>query len=422
MDGRRTDAGQSLVVVALSLVAILGFAGLAIDMGMLRYQKRLQQSAADASALAGASNLPPNTGWVVGAENAAATNGFTDTGGGQVSNCTGAGAAVGTVCVQVNNPPASGPHAGNSNYVEVLVAAVHPDYFMPIFGVKHSSVVARAVAGNLGSGSGCVFALNPNGGGIQGLNTNGAATLNAPNCGVVDNGDFNTKGNALTINADWLSVSGNYIKTGNGGSLACGATPNACPAVNAPAASDPLQYLTPPCSPCSGGAALNASGTVNPGTYTSISVGPGNVIFSPGVYVIDGSGGLSIGANATVTGNGVTFYFTNGGTFTSVGTPSIQLSAPNSGSYTGILFYQDPNDTTGPSLGGDSSSFYQGALYFPAADLTFFGNGAFNGNAAYTIIDAGAVALSGHPNLTVNATYSGLPGGVSIIKNAVLSE
>jgi hypothetical protein len=417
----RNDSGQSLVVVAISLVAILGFAGLAIDMGVLRYERRLQQSAADAAAIAGASNLPPNTGWIAGAQNAAATNGFKDNSGGQVSKCTGSGAAVGTVCVQVNNPPASGPHTGNSSYLEVLVAAVHPDYFMPIFGVNHSSVVARAVAG-MGNGTGCVFALNPNGAGIQGLNTNGAATLNAPNCGIVDNGDFSTKGNALTINADWLSVSGRYAKSGNGGSIACGATPNSCPTINAPAASDPLQYLTPPCSPCSGGGALNASGTVSPGTYTSISVGPGNVVFSPGVYIIDGSGGLSIGANATVTGTGVTFYFTNGATFNSVGTPSIKLSAPNSGAYPGILFYQDPTDIIGPSLGGDSSSFYQGALYFPGAQLTFFGNGSFNGNAAYTIIDAAAIGLSGHPTVNVNADFSVLPGGLSIIKNVVLSE
>ena len=42
---------------AVGLVVLMGFAGLGIDMGMLRYQKRLQQTAADSGALAGANNL-----------------------------------------------------------------------------------------------------------------------------------------------------------------------------------------------------------------------------------------------------------------------------------------------------------------------------------------------------------------------------
>ena len=40
----KDESGQALLLVALSLVVILGFAGLAIDVGQLRYaQLRLQQ-------------------------------------------------------------------------------------------------------------------------------------------------------------------------------------------------------------------------------------------------------------------------------------------------------------------------------------------------------------------------------------------
>ena len=113
---RKSESGQALVLAALALVVLIGFAGLAIDMGVLRYQKRMQQSAADAAALAGASNLASKSGGVTaGAQNASATNGFTDTGGGQTSACTASNATVGTVCVQVNNPPLSGPHTSNAN-------------------------------------------------------------------------------------------------------------------------------------------------------------------------------------------------------------------------------------------------------------------------------------------------------------------
>src|ERR1700745_1799427 len=106
----KNQSGQALVGTAVAMVVLCGFAGLAIDMGTLRYQKRLQQTAADSGALAGASNLEFASGVATGAQNASAQNGYTDNAGGQVSSCTAAGAAIGTTCVQVNNPPLSGPH------------------------------------------------------------------------------------------------------------------------------------------------------------------------------------------------------------------------------------------------------------------------------------------------------------------------
>src|SRR5580704_6808961 len=54
MKAHSRESGQALLAAAFSLIVLLGAAGLAIDMGYLRYQKRLQQSAADSAALAGA--------------------------------------------------------------------------------------------------------------------------------------------------------------------------------------------------------------------------------------------------------------------------------------------------------------------------------------------------------------------------------
>ena len=61
---------------------------------------------------------------------------------------------MGTVCVQVNNPPLSGPHSSNAKYVEALVTVVQPTYFMKIFGVNSEAITARAVATNLSGGTG----------------------------------------------------------------------------------------------------------------------------------------------------------------------------------------------------------------------------------------------------------------------------
>lgn len=433
---RNPESGQALVFAALAMFVLIGFAGLAIDMGALRYQKRLQQTAADAAAIAGASNLASaSLGVKAGAQNAAATNGFTDNSGG--TTCTNNPGTLGCITVAVNNPPLSGPHASAADadkYVEVLVTVVQPTYFMKAVGIPSETITARAVATNVSGGgpnSGCLYTLGPPSSSIEGVNINGSATLNATTCGIDDNGDFNTKGNALTVNSATFGVSGDWDKKGPGGTVTCGPTQPSCPATNIPAATDPFSnQLTPPCNPCTGGGAWVAGD--GPGTYSSINIGPATVNFSPGVYIIDGSGGLSIGANATVcnqTGSGcsatgtpnagVTFYFTNGATLNMVGTPVVYLTAPGtSGQYPGILFYQDPADTTGPTIGGNSGSFFDGVLYFPTANVTFFGN-ASSVDAAMVVADA--LTLSGNPTINLQGA-AGLPTGVSFLTHAVLVE
>lgn len=447
------EAGQALLFTAIGLVVLMGFAGLAIDMGVMRYEKRLQQTAADAAAIAGANNLS-HGGVTVGAQNAAAANGFTDNGGGAVITCTTSGAAVGTVCVQVNNPPASGPHSGDHNYVEALVAAVHPTYFVKVVGINSTALTARAVATNLSGGpsSGCLYTLGAPSSSIEGVNINGSATLKAPNCGIVDNGNFNTKGNKLIVQASTFGTSGNWNASGPGGTVTCTA-PGPCPTTDMPAGTDPLSSLTPPCSSCGTGTTIKITGgscsgtgcgnvacvggacTIQPGNYSSITIGGSgpapNVIFAPGEYIIDGGGSnncsqacLNVPANATITGNGVMFYFTNSSTVNITGTPTINLTAPSSGPYAGVLMYQYPTDTNagpapqGPSLGGNNGSTFDGALYFPKDQVTFFGN-----NVSYSvgIVVSDSLALSGNPVVTLEGP-AGLPPGVSLILDAVLVE
>lgn len=418
---RNSESGQALVFAALALVVLIGFAGLGIDMGVLRYQKRLQQSAVDAAALAGASNLASNSGGVTaGAQNASATNGFTDTGGGETSACTASGATVGTVCVQINNPPLSGPHTSNTNYVEALVAVVQPTYFMKIFGTSSEVITARAVATNLsgGTGGGCLYTLGPPSAAIEGVNINGSAELNATSCGIIDNGDFNTKGNKLIVNAATFGVAGDANKSGPGGTVTCSDQAQAdCPTYATPASDDPLSSLTPPAV---GTPQLFNAGNITPGTYNNQGIsltGNGTYVFPAGTYVLDG-GSFSCSGTPTIEGTGVTFYFTNGATYNCTGNVTVELTAPSSGTYAGVLFYQDPNDTSGPSIGGNNSSYFDGALYFPKSQVTFFGNSS-SYNVAIVVADA--LALSGNPTVNLQGA-AGLPAGVNLISNALLVE
>ena len=54
---RARERGQVLVIFVLSLVALMGAAGLAVDMGRFYSERRFLQNAADAAALAAANAL-----------------------------------------------------------------------------------------------------------------------------------------------------------------------------------------------------------------------------------------------------------------------------------------------------------------------------------------------------------------------------
>jgi len=440
---RRKQSGQVLVGVAVAFVVLAGFAGLAIDMGNLRYQKRLQQTAADGAAMAGADEIrfASGAGVTGAARNEAAKNGFTNTAG-NVTNCFASGATLGTVCVQVLRAPSSvtlpdgrviqgGPHTGNTNYVEVLVAKVQPTFFMSLFGVTKQVTVARAVAtliGENGTSPGCVYTLGPPGTGV-GVTNSGTPSLNAPTCGIEDNGDFTTNGAKVDITAGSIGAVGSTTNNG-GGSVLCGNPLAACEVQTIAPTTDPLAFIQAPAV----GTPVNWTGSPVPGTtYKKITINSGDVVnFPAGTYIVNGD--LTINAGATVCNQtaacaaagvpnaGVTFYVTNGGTVKINGGASVYLAAPNAGTYAGILFYQNPSDTSKAIIDGNSTSYYQGALYFPGAELDFGGTSFTNSTAKYTIIVAHDLKLNGTSTVQLKSDYSTLPGGVSIIENAILVE
>jgi hypothetical protein len=434
---RNREAGQALIFAVLALgLLLMGFVGLGIDVGYLRYEKRLQQAAADSAAIAGASDLGygGHSAALAAAAAASATSGYSDNTGAQNTPC-GTSAHIGCVKVTVNNGPASGPHSGvatSADYVEVYVAATYSTFFMRVLGIPNATVTARAVATNLSSGinNGCLFTLGNPSSKIQGININGKATLNATTCGIVDNGDYDPVGGALTVNAGTFGVAGTCSGSGCGkGSVTCANQSSAnCPAYGEPAAGNPMASETPPCNPCTGGTAASSNGnyTFNPGTYTSISLsGNGTDTFNPGIYIINGSGGVSCSGTPAIIGTGVMFYFTNGATFNCQGNDNINLTAPSSSNcascaaqYDGILMYQDPADTNGPSLGGNTGSSYGGVLYFPTSQVTFFGNA---NSIDVGIVIADSFALSGHPTVNLQG-LSGITPPVNFVKNAILVE
>ena len=90
------ESGQVLIFVALSMTVLLGFMAFATDIGVLLHVKREAQTAADAAAVAGATEALAEgnpstltTGEWNAAMNDAAQNGFTATSNGALDASTG---------------------------------------------------------------------------------------------------------------------------------------------------------------------------------------------------------------------------------------------------------------------------------------------------------------------------------------------
>ncbi|HEX2906004.1 MAG TPA: Tad domain-containing protein [Phototrophicaceae bacterium] len=115
---RRGEAGQAIVLIALIMLALIAFLGLAIDGGGLFLLWRQAQNATDSAALAAAyAKCTRSPNWEQAGLDAAAKNGFTNDG---------------TNTVSVNNPPLNGPRKDDPDFVEVVIEAIKPSYFIQV--------------------------------------------------------------------------------------------------------------------------------------------------------------------------------------------------------------------------------------------------------------------------------------------------
>jgi len=383
------ESGQALIAATFGLVVLLGAAGLAIDLGYLRYQRRLQQSAADSAAIAGAAESAAGNATPAAIQDAK-LNGFNN--------------GVNNVIVNVNPAFPFGAVTG----VQVRVQAVHPTFFMRIFGVNNATVATTAVAIN-NSAKNCVYALN-----IFGTAISNSGAVTASGCGIVDDANLLNTG---SINATSVAVRGSAF-----GSFTIPAA-----ILGIVAAADPLYRLTPPGGGggCTADPMINGGGapfTITPGKYCGITIaGSKNVTFNPGTYIVS-STGISIKGSGTVTGTGVTIYVAAGGGAININNAAgssrnLILIAPTTGARAGILFYQNPGNNLTANIKGTAASLFQGTFYFPKAHLNLSNTGT--ATPAYMMAVVQSLTLSGTIHFASN--FASLPGG-SPIKRAVLAE
>ncbi len=403
-------SGQVMVLICVALIAIVGMIAVVADFSFMQDQRNMMQTAADSAAMAGAEELKYGDQVAAGKADAA-SNGYTDGQNG--------------ITVAVNNPPSTGPNSSNAAYVEAIVTMPEPTYFLRVLGVSSISVSARAAAYE-GNGPNCIYVMDPTASSAMAVNGN----VNIQSgCGLlVDSSASNgmaVNGN-VTITAPTIGVVGNYTTIGN-----VSFTPT--PKTGVIAASDPLAYLPEPtvgsCAHTNFSLNGNTGSSGSPyqlyaGTYCGGIRANGNswLNFNAGTYVLAG-GGMTIKGNAWMTGTGVTFYITTGtggyGGIALNGNATVNFSAPTSGPLAGILFFQDRSVPTGAAastIAGNSSSTFDGAIYFATTAVTYVGNSSLNG---YSIVVADKLVVIG--NARVGNNYSSLTDG-SPIKGTILAE
>lgn len=453
------ESGQTLVLAAVSLTALLGFAALATDVGVQLHDKRMAQTAADAAAIAGASAL------YAGGNEAAATaagqkdaslNGFTNGSNGTV--------------VTINTPVTDDSNPAFNNVSGIVEATISQpvstpfmNTFMHLFNPGSTftglTIGARSVA-RLAPGNACIYTLGTSGIDIDG---SGGETLIDKHCGIID--DSNSS-NALTLTGG-AQVNVATIGIVGGISDTIGATDASVVNTGIAYVSDPLAYLDseepssstagPPPLTCAadpklGSGTLSLAPTGSVACYNGLTASGGSTltITNPGVVLVTGNitisgsstidfgtsglyvftGQFNASGGDTAKGTNITFYAAcitctagapsnNGGSYNISGAANLDLSAPSCstcGTYPGLLFWQAQGDTNQLTVSGGSTSTVNGVIYAPSAQLSLSGN---TGTQFNTDIVVDSLNLSGSASL---GNYSSLTSVTDPIKALQLAE
>ncbi len=354
--------GGLAMITALSMPVLIGSVGMAADTIQWTYMKRAMQRQADSGALAGAfavsQQRPVNA--TVTADLARNNN------------------VAMTVTPVIENAPTAGLFAGNMRAVRVLLST---EVRLPFSGYmmgRAITIPVEATAQIVSVGQYCVLALETTD--TPGITMGGNTTLDLK-CGMMSNAPSATSvtaGGSSSVNASPIAAVGG-VPTSSNYAIGTQLVPYSVPQF------DPLASLPDPGitnSSNNGNVNSNQSKTLSPGNYSGMNL-KGNVTLLPGVYYVDG-GQFSAGAQAVINGTGVTIILTSKTAATNPssiatsdmnGGATINLTAPTSGTYAGVLFYQDRRalDSGVNKINGNSASKYQGAIYFPKQAMQFNG-------------------------------------------------
>jgi Flp pilus assembly protein TadG len=380
--------GAVALIMAAATPIIVGGLGLSIDTIQWTLTKRQMQRQADSGAIAGAYGLAQGRNVAAVVADDLARNAYVDMTNDPV----------------VENAPTAGPQAGNTRAVRVALSTNVNLPFTGFFLNGPLTIPAEATASLVANGEFCALSLET--ANATGITLWGSSTVDL-GCGMATNSvsaNAVAAGGSSTVSATPIAAVGGVPQSNN---YAPGTVliPYAVPQP------DPFQALPDPVvsgAAQNGNVNSNQTRTLSPGTYNGMDL-KGTVTLNPGTYVIDG-GDFSVGAQAKVTGNGVTIILTSKtaannpnsiGQIKMNGGATVNLTAPSTGTYQGVLIYQDRRATLSNQsnkVNGNSASKLQGAIYVASQEVEFTGTTGLNTNCFQLV--ARRITWSGNSAIT----------------------
>ena len=320
----KCESGQSIVMIAMSLVVLCGMAAIAVDIGRVSVERGQLQNAADAAALAGAAALPTATTAKSQAVLYAGING-----------------------VSAADTTATTPFGGNASKIEVVCQGTVDYTFARIFGLTSTQVTVRSVAekkGVTGPFGYAIFSgstLDLMQMSSQNLTINGSVHSNAD---VLLTGTVNISGNAESVKSFSAYVTSIQVGgTCQGSSVTVsGSTINVPTRISSPATTIAMPDFSTDVKneATAAGTYFTTSKTYTGGTInvdSSIYVDGGSITFAGSNFSGQGcmvaTGNIQINGNMTRSNSGssVCIYSKNGDIQINTSVSSIDgiLYAPN---------------------------------------------------------------------------------------------
>ncbi len=409
--------GGIAVTFAMSLPVLIGVGGLASDYAMMVKLRGDLQAAADASAIAGAREIPlamSNAEQVASAVKSYANFQLTQDAASTTSQLSELDLELSVEVVD------------DFSAVTVNIIQTWTPFFAHFIAAGVTPIKVSATAKYVGSTNICVLGLSPS---IAGVQLWHSAQLTANDCAVYSN--TNTPAGFNVMDSGVIESSLNCVVGGYKTDTAHSVTPAVV--TDCPPMDDPLKDRPAPSfGACDHTSMKVASETkeLSPGVYCgglTIS-GTSQVTLSPGIYVIKG-GPLVVRDSASLSAENTGFYLTGMASlvwFTS-GT-TISLSAPVDGPMAGLLFFEDriASGVRLHRLASNNARTLLGTIYLSKSILNIDATAPVGDQSAYTAIVAQSLQLQSGPNLILNSDYSAtdvpVPAGIAGTSQVILTK
>ena len=404
---RTDERGGVAIIMGFLIIPLVGALGIGFEVSNWYMTTRGMQNAADAAAMAAATNGGSN--YDVEAKAVAAQYGFVD--------------GTNNISIAVSNAAAC-PGGGNNCY-SVAISGFVPLLLSQVVGFKGDTSLNGTLEKKLSSVAVadhpntptdfCLLTLGP-----QGIRANGAPKASM-GCNTMSNAGSTCNGGNLG------APIGAAHNTNNG----CGINQYS----NVPAVTDTYAALASniPADPCSGAYPQEPGKKGSPLPATNLWSGAksslnyaicgdlqltGDVTINtplgqPGTVLTIYNGQLDTNGFTITTSNGsaltVVFSGTNGGSYihAPTGSGTLDIAAPTTGPWKGVAIYQDPKLTTGVdiSAAGNTPAWkITGLVYLPNSSVTLSGivNKAGFGLSCFAMVVK---------DITVNGNGAILPNG-----------